>query len=219
MELWWAPLTVSAVDYERLADTLSPQERQRAQAARRAGERERLAVSRGWLRVLLGQRLDIAPRAVEIVQREQRKPALAAEKLQFNASRSGDLALYALSEAVRVGVDVEFIDPSRDIAGIAERFFAPGERAALAALAPSELLAATYRCWTRKEAVLKGIGIGLGVEPASVESWSAGDGATSVAGWRVERVDLDRRYAAGVAGEESCPWVATAPRRLRWSSN
>jgi 4'-phosphopantetheinyl transferase len=44
---------------------------------------------------------------------------------------------------------------------IAERFFSRGEVAVLRSLPEHEQLDAFYRCWTRKEAVVKAIGEGL----------------------------------------------------------
>src|SRR5580700_5917646 len=217
VDLVWAPLTVAPLLCQRLWELLSPEERHRADAVQHPSERDRRAVGRAWLRILLGQRLGTPARAVDIVQEGAAKPVLRSRNLQFSASRRGDRALFALSEVVAVGIHLELIDPSRDLAAVGDRFFTARERAALAQLPPSKRLTAAYQCWTRKEAVLKGIGVGLGVEPATVEVWAPGDAPVRVAGWRVEAVDLDRRYAAALAGEESRPWTATAPRELQWS--
>ena len=60
-----------------------------------------------------------------------------------------------------MGVDVELM--RGDLAGIeiAERFFSPGEVADLRTLSGEALVAAFFACWTRKEAYLKGRGLGL----------------------------------------------------------
>lgn len=217
VELWWAPLTVGPLEGAGLWDALTPGERRRAEGSRRPGDRDRIALGRGWLRVLLGQRLGLAPGAVEIVREGPTKPSRTAGDLHFSSARSGDLALFALSDAVAVGVDVERLDAARDLAGIADRFFTAHEHAALSGLPPADQIDAVYRCWTRKEALLKGIGVGFGVDPATVEVWSAGDAPARVAGWRVELVDVHPQYAAAVAGEESEQWVVAPVRRLRWS--
>lgn len=46
---------------------------------------------------------------------------------------------------------------------IAQRFFAPEECGELRSLPPDLQPAGFFRCWTRKEAYLKAIGLGLGV--------------------------------------------------------
>jgi len=79
--------------------------------------------------------------------------------LYFNLTHSDGLAALGVSAAPELGVDVEQVRPLKE--DIAERFFSPGEVAALRALPEDQQLPAFYRCWTRKEAVVKAIGEGL----------------------------------------------------------
>jgi 4'-phosphopantetheinyl transferase len=86
---------------------------------------------------------------------EHGKPYLPACGLRFNMSDSGDLALYAVALDVEVGVDIEQV---RAIDGhaIARRYLPAPEAAAVSA-DPGVF----FRVWTRREAYLKCIGIGL----------------------------------------------------------
>jgi 4'-phosphopantetheinyl transferase len=79
-------------------------------------------------------------------------------------SHSGDWVFLALAWERRVGIDVE---AWRDLeyAVLAERAFAPEERAALAGASAAELAAMFFAIWTRKEALLKARGLGLGAFP------------------------------------------------------
>lgn len=61
-----------------------------------------------------------------------------------------------------VGIDVEETRAIPDIAELAAQLH-PREREGIRSLAASERTAAFYRCWTRKEAVLKALGKGLGL--------------------------------------------------------
>jgi 4'-phosphopantetheinyl transferase len=71
------------------------------------------------------------------------------------------VALYAVTRAREVGIDVELIRSDLKIEQIAERFFSHHEIATLRAL-PTELRqSAFFRCWTRKEAYIKATGKGL----------------------------------------------------------
>jgi 4'-phosphopantetheinyl transferase len=74
-----------------------------------------------------------------------------------------------------VGVDVELIRADADLDGIAAKFFTRAEQDALASLPPAQRLAASFHCWTRKEAYLKGIGAGL-TSPLlrTVDVWAGG---------------------------------------------
>jgi 4'-phosphopantetheinyl transferase len=83
----------------------------------------------------------------------------------------------------------------------------PNERLAIGALPPDERRSAALRCWVRKEAYLKGIGTGLGIDPAGVEvglgpAIDPSPGRPAPDGWTI--VDLD-------AGPDHLVSVAVAP--------
>nr|WP_255603489.1 4'-phosphopantetheinyl transferase superfamily protein [Oscillochloris sp. ZM17-4] len=81
------------------------------------------------------------------------------------------MALLAVAGGARVGVDLELVgDADHDV--IAERFFAPEERRALAALPPDRRRDAFYRCWVCKEAFVKarGEGLALGADRFAVSA-------------------------------------------------
>jgi len=125
--------------------------------------RRRFVVARAALRGVLGAALGQPPRSLRFVEGPHGKPALADQPppLRFNLSHSGELALLALSLDRELGVDLERRRHHLDHLGIARRYFAPDELAALAALPAAQQETAFYRCWTRKEALLKAKGAGL----------------------------------------------------------
>ena len=89
------------------------------------------------------------------------------------------LAAFALNDPV--GVDVERVRDLPDAIQIAERYFAPGECEAIRR-APVERRSAVFAVtWTRKEAVLKALGVGLHAPLDSFET-GAPDGAACVTG-------------------------------------
>ncbi len=63
-----------------------------------------------------------------------------------------------------VGVDVERCRPDVEYLDLAQRFFAKAERDAVAAVEGEARTAVFYRCWARKEACVKAVGLGLQVE-------------------------------------------------------
>lgn len=94
------------------------------------------------------------------------KPSLApgfdgSNRVRFNISNSGDMALIAVALDRELGVDVERIRDNLDHEGLAQRYFAAEERDRLQAMPEGERLAGFFDCWTRKEAFLKAIGKGL----------------------------------------------------------
>lgn len=139
-----------------------------ARAARFAFERDRrrFVAARLALRRILGMALGRDPAALVIEAPPLHRPRLAGDSgLDFNLSHSGRLALVAVGQAAPLGVDVEEWRSVPDAAALAARLFTPRECAALAA----DPRAAFLTCWTRKEAVLKSTGLGLSVEPRTVE--------------------------------------------------
>jgi 4'-phosphopantetheinyl transferase len=156
-----APAEVCATLWE----LLSRDERERAEKFRYAEHRQHYIVARASLRRLLAERLRIPPSAVEFVETEYGKPRLApvhrSADVEFNLSHSGILALYAFTSGRAVGVDVELIREVPDAEDLAERFFSPTETASLRALPLDRRSLAFLACWTRKEAFIKALGLGL----------------------------------------------------------
>lgn len=169
VHVWRVPLTRDEAVRRRLARTLSPEEQGRAARFRFDRHRERFVVAHGVLRFVLSGYVGCVPEALSFGAEPDGKPFLATEcaevgddDLRFNLSHSADLALVAVSVGLEIGVDVERIKPTRDLEGLARRYFAPEEQDALARLAPDERVADFFRVWTLKEAYLKAVGTGLG---------------------------------------------------------
>ena len=71
------------------------------------------------------------------------------------------MILYAVTRGCPIGVDVEDITAAEWRHGLARRFFARAEVAALEALPPQVQHDAFFRFWTLKEAYIKARGLGL----------------------------------------------------------
>jgi 4'-phosphopantetheinyl transferase len=138
----------------------------------------------------VASQVDAVRSAIELVRDEHGKPRLATEpeRLAFNLSHSGALALIAVTRGREVGIDVEREKPERDLAALAERALAPEDAAAVRAAGEEERAPLFYGLWARHEARLKCLGVGLGRPPA----WPS----PSVA---VESLPIDPGYAAAVA--------------------
>ncbi len=177
---------VTLGDVDEVAESLPfPNAADLADAGNREGEKLRLFLRRRTLlRVLVAQRLGLAPDAILIgydargapVLRQRRLPRARnrpqASRLFVSLSARGSLAAFALAEGP-VGIDLEpLADP-----GPLSAALTPAEKAALAA-APEEVRPAmALRYWTAKEAYLKALGLGLLRDPARIEI-AAADGFT-----------------------------------------
>jgi 4'-phosphopantetheinyl transferase len=196
---------------------LSAEEQVRAAGYRWEEDRARFVIGRAMLRTLVGRYTHRPAQAFELVFNSHGKPALLSSQgqgdLQFNLAHSGDRVLIALARGRAVGVDVEHIRLLPDFEGVAARFFAPGETAALAALPVAERLAAFFRCWACKEAYVKALGQGLVASLKDFEvSFGAGEPARLLSGgldgkcWSLYELGLGPDYAAAVVVEgEAAP--------------
>ena len=166
VHVWRVPLDddARAASYWSL---LSDEERRRATRFVRDIHRRRFIAAHGALRSILAGYVGIEPTALDFVTGAHGKPALrdvaGRPPLEFNLSHSDDLALVAIARAHAVGVDLERWSEGVEHLELAERFFSPGERRALRALAhtPDLVEAGFFAAWTRKEAYLKATGHGI----------------------------------------------------------
>ncbi len=151
------------------------------------------------LRDILATYLEISPDAVRTVEGPHGKPELggAAGHLRFNLSHSGDLGLVAVVRDRDVGVDVERIDPRRDVLALAERALGADGAAAVRAAPAADRPVVFNRAWARREAVAKCAGTGLSTPPPDaprqVIDLDVGEGyaaAVAVAGAAPVRVEL-----------------------------
>jgi 4'-phosphopantetheinyl transferase len=200
--IWRADLR--AVNDE-LGLLLGEQESARAERLLSDAARLRWTRCRGVLRALLGRYAGLDPRALEFSLGEHGKPMLdtpAAEPIQFNLSHSGDLALYAVSGAAAVGIDVETSRRHVDELGIAARVLGDAAAERLRALDPEARTREFLRAWVAHEAAVKcrGSGIGRGSgEPAAAGLWTA-------------ELDVGPGAAAAVAVDD----VSTELRLWEW---
>ena len=212
VHVWRAVLDVSGPALQRLRHILAPDERARADRFHFQKDQEHFVVARGALRTILGRYLQRAPELVAFRYGLRGKPELAepseageAGPLTFNVSHSHGLALYAVSVRRAVGIDVEHVRPFPSSHQIAERFFSAEEIAGLCSLPDDVQQEAFFRCWTRKEAILKAKGEGLfgwSLLPTQADAgeWSA---------WAIRDLEPGPGYVAAISAEGK-DWTITS---------
>ncbi len=118
-------------------------------------------------RIILGNYLGMDPDKIRFETAIHGRPSLEANEtggqaIDFNMSNSEEIVVLAVATDRRIGVDVELEKPMPDADSIARGSFHSREAANVArAEAPGDKLEAFFRCWTRKEAVVKAHGSGL----------------------------------------------------------
>jgi 4'-phosphopantetheinyl transferase len=165
IHIWRAFLDQPLSLVEQLAQTLSAEERARAERYHFAHDRQHFIVARGLLRSILGNYVHVEPDHLQFNSGPHGKPALvqtsSGNVLRFNLSHSHGLALYAFTRDREVGIDLEYIRPIAEAQQIAESYFSVQVRNALRNLPPAELSRQFFIYWTRMEAYLKARGDGL----------------------------------------------------------
>ncbi len=170
-------LDLAADDLAGCHALLDPAERDRAARFRYSRDRDRFVARRGLTRLHLASALGEAPYALTIAEDAHGKPFLPYHPgVDFSLSHSNGLALLATIEGGAVGCDLEWRNPELACPGVAARLFAPDEVAALGALPPDRWVEGFFNCWTRKEAFVKALGLGLSY-PLDAFSVSVGDDA------------------------------------------
>ncbi|NNE47354.1 MAG: 4'-phosphopantetheinyl transferase superfamily protein [Rhodothermales bacterium] len=163
VHLWRASLDPGQIAISRFQSVLQDDELERAARFRFDVHRNRYIASRGILRILLSGYLDLEAREIAIVLTSHGKPELqrGQSDLRFNLSHAGDMGVFAFAAGRRVGVDVE--ETARDVSfrQLASRYFSPDEQAVLANSSDADIRNVFYACWTRKEAYIKALGLGV----------------------------------------------------------
>lgn len=149
---------------------LNEEERRRAQGLRLERDRRRFVATRGQLRQVLASKMGIPPSDVELEYGRLGKPRLShrmpSPDLRFSVSRSGDVAVIAVSTKQELGVDIEAVLPVPEADEIASLCLSASEYGSYAALGPEDRLEGFLRRWTGLEAISKALGCGL-VQPFS----------------------------------------------------
>lgn len=142
---------------------LSSEEQRRASAFHAEEHRREYIAAHAALRTVLARLTGLCPQSVAISAENGAKPALAVNprNLHFNLSHTRLGILIAASVAIEIGVDLEWHRPIDDLGATAQAVMSPAELLAWNALAPQPRVHAFYNLWTRKEAYLKAIGLGL----------------------------------------------------------
>ncbi|WP_256096959.1 4'-phosphopantetheinyl transferase family protein [Streptomyces agglomeratus] len=203
------------------AGVLDDGEKERAAAFVRETDRRCYITAHVALRAMLGAWLGMEPGAVRLHREPclscggpHGRPATADGPVHFSLSHSGSVALIACA-AVPVGVDVEALPRPEVVREIAGELH-PRETAELSALPEAGRPAAFARGWARKEAYLKGLGIGLS-RSLSLDYLGTGPQVVNhPAGWLIGDVLAPAGFAAAVAVRSPSP---PSPSRSSFASS
>jgi 4'-phosphopantetheinyl transferase len=189
-------------------------ERERVARYLRPSDGARFALARSFMRRTLGRYLRIPAQAVRLDTDPKGKPRIRDPEresaLCFNLSHAGDLALMAVARELPLGVDVESVRHIQRLEGLIRRCLTAEEQLTLDRFTGEQRLLGFLRYWTRKEAILKGVGAGLSKDPARTSVLDpeqprflpeeAGDATLqSLAGWWIQDLAPGEGYVGALA--------------------
>ncbi len=161
LSIWRATLSDWFPQLDKITACLTAEERNQGNRLIRPLHQQRFLLSHAILRWILSRYLEQSPDTISFEKGAHGKPYVEGRSIQFNMTHSNDLALYAISAEMEVGIDVEYIEHPRRSDALVKRFFSKQEHEEYQGFPEDERGLAFYRAWTRKEAYLKATGLGL----------------------------------------------------------
>jgi 4'-phosphopantetheinyl transferase len=150
--------------------SLSESEWERARRFVFRRDRERFIAAHAALRRILSMQTGSQAASLDFDQGDFGKPSLAGHAdLHFNLSHSQSEALIAVNDGSEVGVDIELLRSVPDAQELAATCFTPNEIRALLGMPSGARERAFLVGWTRKEACLKALGLGLSANLQALE--------------------------------------------------
>jgi 4'-phosphopantetheinyl transferase len=115
------------------------------------------------LRLTLSDFTGEPPNAIKIEESNFGKPFLQGKALSFSLSRRRDVFIFTILEGEKfLGTDIENVETKLDFVGISREHFSHEEyEVILSTRILIDRARIFYEFWTRKEALLKAIGIGI----------------------------------------------------------
>jgi 4'-phosphopantetheinyl transferase len=202
-------------EYERL---LSADERERRSRFVFPHDRHRFLVTRALVRTVLSTYADVAPADWTFVVNTYGRPEIAprhpgAGMLSFSVSHTPGLVVLGVGHGRALGVDTEHVRGRQAPEGVAERYFAPAEAAALRAVPEAHQPRRFFEYWTLKEAYVKARSLGLSLPLRDFAVRFIGergvalsvDGEVAVSPWHLWQFSVAEDYLVAVCAGRTGP--------------
>jgi 4'-phosphopantetheinyl transferase len=162
IDLYLGKVNNSSEGISGLTRLLSPHELKRARTYRLKHDSNRYVFAHAMLRKAIGKLVATPPELLKISTDTYGKPFLEhRSNIKFSLSYANDLLAIALSHHREIGVDIEKKAAINNIDTLVEKFMSRQERFIYKIQKPADRLDYFYRCWVRKESVVKAWGKGI----------------------------------------------------------
>lgn len=208
IHIYWTNTSIYKKYIFHVASTLSNTEIEIAGKYKFKRDKERYLISRYLLKKILSGYTDIPANNIIIKNSFYGKPEIENElKIKFNLSHSGDKIVFAFTLNNEIGIDIEKIEFSVNHMEIAENYFSEDE-IFLLKKQKEDIVNNFYYIWTRKEALLKAIGVGMLPDLkkiSAIKNYFLPDlelkeiNLNKEKVWYIESIDIDNSYKTSIA--------------------
>jgi len=146
--------------YTDLKKYISVHEQSRADKYHFEEDRQTYVCCHALLRLMLSTKLHVQPSEISFVKGRNNKPRLKGNPVYFNISHTRNAFAIAISKTSYVGIDLENVNRNLEFKSMAKAIFNPRERSFISESCDDERNR-FFLLWTRKEAFLKAIGLGI----------------------------------------------------------
>lgn len=161
-KIYYYEISLHAYSPLSFISLLSQEERIKASFYTEKSVRNRYIIGRGVLRCILSQWLNVPAKELCIAMNSWGKPSIPG--IHFNLSHAEDKMILCLSFEVGLGVDIEKIHQDAWVQDIEEMLFSRKEKEHAASMSPEFRLRYFFLVWTKKEAWLKAMGLGMNMD-------------------------------------------------------
>lgn len=149
---------------------LSPGESARADRFKHVSDYNCYVAVHALLRIELSKRIRIKAKSIRIADTDTGKPYLPGYDLSFSLSRTKNMFAFVIGKNDQIlGIDIEQIKPEIDFLSIALNYFGTEEQKTVFSSRNAEAQKLIFfEIWTRKEALLKALGVGLNTDLVKV---------------------------------------------------
>lgn len=156
---------------------LSDQEKSKAERFKSEADYNCFVSVHALLRIELSKLLGAKAKSIKIGESEYGKPFISGMDLPFSLSRTKNLFAFVVGHSNQfLGIDIEQIKPEIDFMNISRNYFNVKEQELILSFNNIDDQKRTFfEIWTRKEALLKAIGIGINTELSKVPVLDGGN--------------------------------------------
>ena len=202
---------------EGMEESLSEDEKARANRIEFTTLRRRFLKSRFLLRLILSRYAGVEPESLSFGYGSKGKPYLkdgsAPQNLRFSTSDCGPYWACAVASGQDIGVDIERIRPFPGMNRFVKRYFSAREEKFFQSFDSLTRVRSFFEMWTAKEAYLKGTGDGVTLNLGEISTvpapnWSFkieifSNGCWSRTPWKMCQIEPERDVTASLALRES----------------